>query len=128
MVSQQSPKLLFQVRLLADLPNFMNLSYLLLIFTGGTVLTIGDLVMKKWVGNSSPLLYVIGLFFYLIGMVFLSQSFKLKNIAVASLMMVLFNIFTLLIASWFFYQEKLSVVQMIGIFLGLVSVVILELE
>lgn len=128
MVSQQSPKLLFQVRLLADLPNFMNLISLLLIFTGGTVLTIGDLVMKKWVGNSSPLLYVIGLFFYLIGMVFLSQSFKLKNIAVASLMMVLFNIFTLLIASWFFYQEKLSVVQMIGIFLGLVSVVILELE
>ena len=128
MVSQQSPKLLFQVRLLADLPNFMNLISLLLIFTGGTVLTIGDLVMKKWVGNSSPLLYVVGLIFYLIGMVFLSQSFKLKNIAVASLMMVLFNIFTLLIACWFFYQEKLSVVQMIGIFLGLVSVVILELE
>jgi len=106
----------------------MNLLSLLLIFIGGIVLTVGDLVMKKWVGNSSPFLYGLGLAIYLIGMVFLSQSFKFKNIAVASLMLVLFNIVTLLIVSWFFYQEKLSLLQMIGIAFGLISIVILELK
>jgi len=100
---------------------------LILIFSGGIVLTAGDLIMKKWTGNSSPFLYGLGLIVYLIGMVFLSQSFKFKNIAVASLMLVLFNIITLLIASWFFYQEKLSLIQMVGIIFGLISVVILEL-
>lgn len=106
----------------------MNLLSLLLIFIGGIVLTVGDLVMKKWVGNSSPFLYGLGLTIYLIGMVFLSQSFKFKNIAVASLMLVLFNIVTLLVVSWFFYQEKLSLLQMIGIAFGLISIVILELK
>ena len=100
---------------------------LILIFSGGMVLTVADLVMKKWVGNSSPFLYGLGLIIYLIGMVFLSQSFKFKNIAVASLILVLFNIITLLIASWFLYQEKLSLIQMVGIIFGLISVVILEL-
>lgn len=101
---------------------------LILVFLGGIVLTIGDLVMKKWVGNSSPFLYGLGLTIYLIGMVFLSQSFKFKNIAIASLMLVLFNVIILLIVSWFFYQEKLSTIQMIGVFLGLISIIILELE
>ena len=99
-----------------------------LVFLGGTVLTVGDLMMKKWVEGGNFFIYGLGLFIYLIGMVFLSQSFKFKNIAVASLMLVLFNIITLLIVSWFLYQEKLSTIQFVGIFLGLVSIVILELE
>ncbi|MDD4937984.1 MAG: hypothetical protein PHX34_03125 [Candidatus Shapirobacteria bacterium] len=106
----------------------MNLLAFILIFTGGVVLTIGDLVMKKWVNSGTSIFYVLGLIVYMVAMVFLSQSYKYKNIAVASLMLVLFNIITLLIVSWFFYQEKLSLVQFIGVFFGLVSIVILELK
>ena len=106
----------------------MNLLALVLIFLGGITLTVGDLIMKKWVDHGSIFVYIIGLLAYMVGMIFLSQSFKFKNIAIASLMLVIFNIATLLIVSWFFYNEKLSVVQMIGLGLGMASIIILELE
>ena len=106
----------------------MNIFAIVLIFVGGLVLTVGDLIMKRWVGNGSLSLYFLGLGVYLIGMVFLSQSFRFKNIAVASLMLVLFNIISLLLVSWFIYQEKLSLIQIIGVLLGLISIIILELE
>ena len=99
-----------------------------LIFGGGIVLTIGDLLMKKWVAGGGIFIYGLGLLVYLIGMVFLSQSFKFKNIAVASLMLVIFNIVSLILVSWLFYHEQLTVLQIVGIVFGMISVVILELE
>jgi len=106
----------------------MNILGIVLALAGGIVLTVGDLVMKKWIAGGGIVIYVIGLAIYLVGMVFLSQSYKFKNIAVASLMLVIFNIITLLIVSWLFYHEKLSVLQLVGMTLGLFSVIILELE
>jgi multidrug transporter EmrE-like cation transporter len=105
----------------------MNIIALVLILAGGVVLTVGDLIMKKWVAGGGNLIYGLGLAVYMVGMVFLSQSYRFKNIAVASLMLVIFNIVTLLIISWFFYHEQLSVLQFVGFIFGLISVVILEL-
>ena len=105
----------------------MNIVGIALALAGGIVLTAGDIIMKKWIAGGGVIVYGIGLVIYLVGMVFLSQSYKFKNIAVASLAMVIINIITLLIISWLFYHEQLSVLQLIGVTLGLMSVVILEL-
>ena len=78
---------------------------LLILFLGGVVLTLGDLVMKKWVGNNQTLWYLAGLGIYLIGLMFLAQSFRLQNIAVASLLLVIFNIITLTLVSWLFLRK-----------------------
>jgi multidrug transporter EmrE-like cation transporter len=106
----------------------MKLFPFLLLFSGGIVLTIGDIVMKEWVKNNQLLFYVLGLFIYLIGLIFLSQSFKFKNIAVASILLVLFNVITLTIVSIFFFKEAPSLKQGIGIALGLVAATLLELS
>ena len=100
---------------------------LLILAAGGIVLTAGDIFMKEWVKNDSMVFYVIGILIYLVGMNFLAASFKFKNIGVASLILVLFNIIVLTIVSWLFFKETLSVPQLIGIVMGLVSVTILEL-
>jgi multidrug transporter EmrE-like cation transporter len=100
----------------------------ILLFFGGIVLTIGDIVMKEWVKSNRLSLYIIGLFIYLIGLIFLSQSFKFKNIAVASILLVLFNVITLTAVSIFFFKEPPSLKQGIGIALGLVAATILELS
>lgn len=106
----------------------MDLKPLLLLFIGGVVLTAGDIVMKKWVISDSSYLYIIGIVIYMIGMNFLAVSFKYKNIAVASTLFVLFNVITLLIVSWVFFKERLSVTEIIGVALGLASVTVLELS
>lgn len=104
----------------------MSLAIILLLI-GGLILTIGDIFMKKWVGNNSYLFYIIGLAIWLVGLNFLAQSFKFKNIAVASVIFVIFNAITISLVSWFYFKETLSPLQIFGIILGIMAVVILEL-
>ncbi len=99
----------------------------IILFVGGSILTIGDILMKKWVVNNSIPLFITGLGIYLVGLIFLAISFKYKNIAVASTIFVIFNIITLSIVSWFYFKETLTPFQLIGIALGISSILFLEL-
>ncbi|MEK6957596.1 MAG: SMR family transporter [archaeon] len=105
----------------------MNDMAIILLAIGGIILTVGDIVMKQWVQTDKVWLYVLGLGIYLIGLNFLAQSFKSKNIAVASVIFVIFNVVTLSIVSWIYFKEQLSGMQIAGIMLGLSSIVVLEL-
>lgn len=102
-------------------------SPILLVAIGGLFLTGGDIVFKSWVENGKFSLYSVGFGLYLVGLMFLVQSFKFENIAVASTMLVIFNIITLSAASWFMFGEKLSLMQMVGIGLAIIAIVLLEL-
>ena len=99
---------------------------ILLTLLGGIILTVGDIVMKKWIINNNWYIFISGLLIWLLGNSFLALSFKYTNIAIASLWLVLFNIITLLFVSYFYFGEKLSTIQIIGIILGLVAAAILE--
>jgi len=98
----------------------------LYVILGSISLTIGDLFMKIWVGNNSCKDFSIGFICYSIGMIFLALSFKYKNIAIASMMLVLFNIITLLIVSWVIFKEPMSIKEIIGILLGISAIILLE--
>lgn len=111
----------------SSLISIMN-TVIILLLTGGVILTIGDIIMKKWVLSGSSFLYVVGLSVYLVGLIFLAQSYKFENIAVASAMLVIFNVVTLSLVSWLFFKEPLSVLQMAGIALGLAAVFVLALD
>ncbi len=107
---------------------FTNMSMAtILLLIGGIILTVGDIFMKKWVNTNSYLFYFIGLAIYLIGLNFLAQSFKYKNIAVASVIFVIFNVVTLAIVSWIYFKEALSPLQISGIVIGIISIVVLEI-
>lgn len=99
---------------------------MLLLFLGGLTLTGGDIIMKEWVIKEKNYLYILGMIIYLIGLNFLAQTFKYKNIAVASVIFVTFNVLTLSIISWMFYHEKLSFLEITGLLLGIISINILE--
>jgi multidrug transporter EmrE-like cation transporter len=105
----------------------MNYLAIIILAIGGILLTIGDLIMKKWVISNSWAVYVLGMVFYLFGLNFLAFSFKFKNIAVASVIFVLFNVFSLLLFSYFYFKEGLSTFEIIGMILGITAIVFLEL-
>lgn len=107
---------------------FINKHWALcLLATGGIILTLGDLVMKKWVVTDLRSYYVIGLLIWIVGLNFLALSFKYKSIAVASMIFIIFNTITLLIAGYLLYGEKISYQEMFGIMLGLCSVALMDL-
>jgi multidrug transporter EmrE-like cation transporter len=104
----------------------MNIG-LLLVLIGGIILTIGDVFMKQWSSNNSWLTFAIGLLTWSVGLVFLAFSFKYKNIAVASLIFSLSNVIFLTLLSWLYYKETLTTYQIIGMLIGIVAVIFLEL-
>lgn len=97
---------------------------------GGIALTIGDVIFKFWVEKSLPytsLYYLGGLTIYIVGLVFLVESYKTENIAIATAIFVLINIITLAIFSWLYFGEKLSAIQIFGLFLACMAIVLLEI-
>lgn len=108
-------------------------SILTLLFTGGIFLTFGDISMKKWMTISSGSFstnysyYIIGMIFYAVGLTLFAFSLKHKNLAIATIILVFFNIFSISIVGYLFFGEKFSLTQIIGILAGLLSVTLLEI-
>lgn len=97
---------------------------------GGIALTIGDLIFKFWVEKSLPYFsvpYVGGLILYIIGLLFLVESFKTENIAVASAIFVLINIITLAIFSWFYFGDRITFLQLVGLLFAGMAILLLEI-
>ena len=105
----------------------MNNLALLMVFIGGLGLTIGDVIIKKWVTTNNHIFYLVGMVAYVIAIGFLAESLKYKNMAVANAICVGFNVVTLVIVSWFYFKETLTITQLIGIGLVIAGIVVLEL-
>jgi len=104
-----------------------RLSPLVLLFIGGVITTAGDIVAAEWVRAGGVYLYLLVMTLYLIGTFFLLDSYQSEDIAVASTLLVIFNVSTLVVAGMIIFGEELSPTKVIGIMLGLVAVVLLEL-
>lgn len=104
-----------------------------MLFVGGVFLTLGDIWAKKWVLLSDGKFsiatgyYLVSLLFYGVGLTLFAFSLKHKNLAVATVIIIFFNIVTVLIAGYFLFDEKFSTLKIIGIVVGFISVVLLEI-
>ncbi|MBM3460853.1 MAG: hypothetical protein FJX76_02005 [Armatimonadetes bacterium] len=103
------------------------LPYLLLI-PGGMFLTLGDIAAKQWIVASENRWLLLTLALWNVGLVLLAWSFRFKNIAIASAILVIANIITLAFASWWLFNEPLSKKQLIGMTISIVGIAVMELE
>ncbi len=106
---------------------FKIMNTLLVLFLAGTILTIGDLLAGKWILTKNKTTYFFVLFIYIVGLNFLIWSYKFEDIAIASIIMEIFNITTLTFAGIFLFGEKITKTELAGIIVGLVSIIILEI-
>lgn len=83
--------------------------------------------MKKWVSASGNWFYIVGIIVYIIAITMLAETFKSRNIAVASTIMVIVNVVTLAIVSWLYFKEAITLLQGIGMVLAVVAVVLMEI-
>lgn len=98
-----------------------------LLVLGGIVYTVGDFIFKKWALTNKGYLFMLGLLIYLVGSTFLAFSFKYKNIAVASVIIIIFNITFLILISWLYFKEPPSIPQLLGIALAMIAIALMEL-
>ena len=99
----------------------------IMLFGGGIILTFGDVVAAEWVRVGGSYLYFFVMFMYLIGMMILISSYKLEDIAVASTILVIFNVTTLTIVGSLWFGEGITLTKITGLLLGMVAVVLLEM-
>jgi drug/metabolite transporter (DMT)-like permease len=99
----------------------------MLVIGGALLWTIGDIFIKYWLTNQKPSFFIIGIAIWTIGLLFLAYSFRFKNMAVASTMMVILNSIFLIFVSWLFFKEQISLIQLLGIILGLIGLYLLEI-
>ena len=100
---------------------------LLILLIAGLTLTIGDLVAGKWVTSNKKSFYILTLLLYMIGLNFLIYSYKFEDIAIASIIMEIFNIVTLTLAGRFLFKENITKTEIAGIIVGIIAVIILEI-
>ena len=73
------------------------------------------------------MLYVLGIFTYLIGTMLLVESYKHNiNIVSAGIIQILFNTIILLIFAYFYFHEPLTAVQIVGVILGVILIYLIN--
>ena len=77
----------------------------MLIF-GGILLTCGDVFLKYWSLKDKWWMFAGAMLIYLFGVALLGITFKSRNLAVASTIMVMVNSLTLVLVSVFYFNKN----------------------
>jgi len=85
-----------------------------------------DTLLKKWSLSNKNVLLVIGLVVYLVGTVFWAFSLKYEYLSKAVSVFTVLNLIAVVLVGLIYFKEDLSLLNKIGIGLGIVSVILLE--
>lgn len=97
-----------------------------LILTCSIFLVISDSLMKKWTVTGFYIWWLFAIILYAVGLTIGCQSFLTRNISVVVALVNVLNIVLIIPVGWFFFKETLSIREIIGITLAIISIVVLE--
>jgi multidrug transporter EmrE-like cation transporter len=88
---------------------------------------VADILFKRWATENRYLLLAIGLLLYFTGTVFWAISLKYKYLSKAVTMFTVLNLVAVVLAGVVMFNEQLTLLHKIGIGLGILSVVLMEI-
>lgn len=99
-----------------------------LLFIGIAVLfeVAADIFLKKWALENKSILLIVGLSLYFIGTIFWAVSLKYELLSKAVSVFTIVNFVLVVLVGIFLFNEKLSLLNKIGIALGILSVILIE--
>ena len=87
---------------------------------------VGDVFFKKWsIDNKNILLYV-GLLIYFISTIFWAISLKYEYLSKAISVFTVLNLVIVVLVGVLYFKEDLSLINKVGIGLGILSVILIE--
>jgi len=87
---------------------------------------VGDILFKKWAIENRTILLVFGLLIYFIGTVFWAISLKYEYLSKAISVFTILNLIIIVLAGVLIFKENLSLINKIGIVIGIISVILIE--
>ena len=100
---------------------------LVLIIIGASIEVFADVFFKMWSDKGGNHLIVAGILLYLIGTGCWVTSLKYETFTKSGVIFLLLNIILLSLTGLFFFKEDISMVNKIGILLGIVSIIMVEM-
>ena len=87
---------------------------------------IGDVLFKKWAIDSKNVMIISGLLIYFIGTIFWAISLKYEYLSKAISIFTVLNLVVIALVGMLYFKEDLSLINKIGIVLGISSVILIE--
>lgn len=88
---------------------------------------VADILFKKWSIENKNILLAIGLAIYFVGTIFWAVSLKYEHLSKAIAVFTILNLVILVLAGIILFKENLSLANKIGIILGILSIILIEL-
>jgi multidrug transporter EmrE-like cation transporter len=108
-------------------PDTTKFLFFTLIGIGVALEVIGDVYFKKWAMENKTLLLILGLAVYFAGSVFWALSLKHEYLSKAGAIFTVLNLIAVVLIGALLFQENLTLTNKIGIALGIVSIILIEL-
>lgn len=100
---------------------------LILIIIGASIEVFADIFFKIWNDKGGNHLIVAGIILYLIGTGCWITSLKYETFTKSGVIFLLLNIILLSLTGLLFFKDDLSTINKIGIILGIVSIIMVEM-
>lgn len=88
---------------------------------------LGDFYFKKWSIDNKKILIITGFVFYALGSLFWAASLKYELLSKAGVIFMMANILLVTFLGLFYFQEELTLINKIGIALGMISIILIEI-
>lgn len=88
---------------------------------------IADVLFKKWALENKDTLLLIGLAFYFVGTVFWAFSLRQELLSKAISVFTVLNLIMVILVGVLYFKEDITGLNKAGIFLGVISVILMEL-
>ena len=105
----------------------LKLTFWLLVVVAVMFEVVADILFKKWSMGNKNILLAIGLTIYIVGTIFWAVSLKYEYLSKAIAVFTILNLIILVLAGIILFKENLSLVNKIGIILGILSIILIEL-
>lgn len=99
----------------------------ILVTSGAILEIIGDIFFKKWSIENKSILIWIGFIVYFAGTVFWALSLKYEVLSKSISVFTILNLVILTLVGIVFFKEDVSLLSKIGILLGIISIIFIEL-
>lgn len=102
--------------------------FFILVFVAALFEAIGDAVLKQWAIKSGKLLFGVGFGVYLLAIIVWAVTLKYEYLSKAISIVTILNLIIVILIGIFLFKEKLTLINTIGLGLGVVSVVLMSIE
>lgn len=102
--------------------------FFVLIIAATALEILADIFFKQWADLNRTWLLILGLALYSAGTVFWAFSLRQETLSRAISIFTLTNLIIITLVGVYFFKEDLSLLNKVGILLGIASIVLIELK